>query len=744
MKSFKKALALLLSVVMLIGCMAAGTMASASEIEGNYTYTVENGEATITDCDSYELEGEVVIPSELGGYPVTAIADYAFEDCYYVTSFVIPDSVKTTGYNAFAYCGNLKSIDLGDGLTDFPFEVLEDSDDLEEIIIGKSVRIEAEDAYNFFSLYDSYETLTDITVSADNPYLDVVDGVLYGENMTLLLYYPLSSTATVYEMPATVKGVFYPLYLAKNIQKIAYNDKFSLMDDYADGYEIIEYVADLSVEAVEAAQMISYLIPVNVAEITVDANNPYLTAKDNVLYNKDESILIRYAANRADNVFEIPETASWMALEALSGARNLELTISDGFTNNLNAFLKSAGESVGVSEAMEYFLSSSAAKKFIVADTNKYLKADNGILYNKNMTDLIKYPIDSYGDYYELPAAIGVEDLVNDDMDVGISAFASVAGANLSVYPEMITASELTVHVSESSLEAATSEEAYEVIAYAFLGVKQVCTDELTVEMKAYNSMVDELIAEVADMETEYESIEKMLTVMKALSDDLKNESIDNKTALLNYADNAYETGLVTKEEYDEAIAEFESMPQEEIDLMAEMLGAELDDMIVEFEKTINDPEIIYQLDFMNAACVKIAVCGGEHLYEIVWRNAPVSIKTPSVEEINYGETLILHADYTEIPEGAKFVWTVSGEGVEIAPSEDGTTCSVTSVDKGTATVKLTVVDENGKPVKDENGAELGSELEIKSNSNIWLKIVAFFKKLFRIDTVIEQSIIMM
>ncbi len=48
---------------------------------------------------------------------VTAIADYAFYDCYHLKSVYIPDSVLSIGRYAFRYCDEITSIHLPDGLT---------------------------------------------------------------------------------------------------------------------------------------------------------------------------------------------------------------------------------------------------------------------------------------------------------------------------------------------------------------------------------------------------------------------------------------------------------------------------------------------------------------------------------------------------------------------------------------------------------------------------------------------------
>lgn len=106
-------------------------------------------------------------------------------------------------------------------------------------------------------------------------------------------------------------------------------------------------------------------------------------------------------------------------------------------------------------------------------------------------------------------------------------------------------------------------------------------------------------------------------------------------------------------------------------------------------------------------------------------------IRRPSRLRIDYGETLILHADLASIPEGTRVEWSVEGNGATIMPSEDGLTCSVTSVSTGIVTVKAKYVDSNG--------VEHSSEQELESRAGIWQIIVYIFKVIFRIPTVIPQ-----
>lgn len=77
-------------------------------------YTVEDGEATVVGIQ--DAVGELVIPAEYEGCPVTAIGSYAFLHCKGLTGVVIPEGVTSIGEGAFGGCSSLKSITLPSSL----------------------------------------------------------------------------------------------------------------------------------------------------------------------------------------------------------------------------------------------------------------------------------------------------------------------------------------------------------------------------------------------------------------------------------------------------------------------------------------------------------------------------------------------------------------------------------------------------------------------------------------------------
>lgn len=72
-------------------------------VQGQYTYIVEDGEATVVSV-STAARGRLTVPETLGGCPVTAIGREAFYGCTLVTGVSLPDTVRTIDEYAFAFC----------------------------------------------------------------------------------------------------------------------------------------------------------------------------------------------------------------------------------------------------------------------------------------------------------------------------------------------------------------------------------------------------------------------------------------------------------------------------------------------------------------------------------------------------------------------------------------------------------------------------------------------------------------
>ena len=122
--------------------------------EGEYWF-----EVSITGYTE-DLPAEVVIPSSIGGVPVTISRD-AFYDCTSMTSITFLDGVTGIGEHMFSGCSNLTSITIPDSVT-------------------------------FISTYafSRCTSLRDIKIAEGNPDYCDVDGVLFDKDCTVLLLYP--------------------------------------------------------------------------------------------------------------------------------------------------------------------------------------------------------------------------------------------------------------------------------------------------------------------------------------------------------------------------------------------------------------------------------------------------------------------------------------------------------------------------------------------------------------------------
>lgn len=143
----------------------------------DFAYTTENGEVTITDYTG--TREHVLIPSEIGGFPVTALADKAFYEKH-VTTVVVPDSVTEIGDLCFSGDNYLVSLTLPDGLAELSYGALESCYSLLDFDLPKGLKTIGESALQ------SIFYLTHLTIPA---------GVTDIEQMNFLMMHGLEEVS---------------------------------------------------------------------------------------------------------------------------------------------------------------------------------------------------------------------------------------------------------------------------------------------------------------------------------------------------------------------------------------------------------------------------------------------------------------------------------------------------------------------------------------------------------------------
>ncbi|MBR5528019.1 MAG: leucine-rich repeat protein [Clostridia bacterium] len=109
----KKSLFILITAILLSVVFCCFYTASA-ETYGDLTYYNANGGIEILGCDMSATS--VTIPGTIEGYPVLSIAEYAFYHHTNLTSVVIPDTVNRINEYAFYGCSNLQSVFIPDSV----------------------------------------------------------------------------------------------------------------------------------------------------------------------------------------------------------------------------------------------------------------------------------------------------------------------------------------------------------------------------------------------------------------------------------------------------------------------------------------------------------------------------------------------------------------------------------------------------------------------------------------------------
>lgn len=288
----------------------------------------------------YGTNENIVIPQG-----VKEIGECAFEDCETMTSVTIPDSVKAIDEGAF------------------------NGTNLKKVYIPKSVTYIDK---NSFQCNDYVE----IEVDPKNKKYSAKDGVLYNKDMTELIRYQDKEDIYYYKIPEGVEKIGNSAFASCGLTDIYIPYSVKEIGDYA----FMGCRANLTLK--------------------VDEGSKYFILKNDIMFSKDMTELVWYSKLNTAKSYTIPHSITTIRAGAFEFCETLEnITIPNSVkTIGDSAFrcvmnLKTLTIPDSVSEIGEtpflgtFRLPPSAS--LVVDENSKYFTLKDGILYNKEMTELV-------------------------------------------------------------------------------------------------------------------------------------------------------------------------------------------------------------------------------------------------------------------------------------------------------------------------------------------------------------------
>ncbi len=405
------------------------------------------------------------------------IGQYAFQYCSKLSNINLPASVTSIGKNAFASCSTLSSISLPTGL-----QKIEDasfaSTGLTSIVIPEGVTSIGETAFvncqNLSSVsvpasvntikpraFTNCKQLQTISIDENNEYFSYSDGVLFNKDKTILIAY-LKDTRDSYDIPNTVSKIEDNAFKGSmNLRSVLIPSSVTTIGEECfhgcynlSSFSIPSSVKEIGEWAFANTAITSVVIPSSVTYI-----NMFVFRSCSCLTSVTIPSTVTYISNGAFDYsglteLTIPSSVKGLGWGCFKGCKDLKtLTILPGMTSIVdNAFedctslssvtipdtvtrigsasfegcssLKSITIPSSVNSIQNNsFIDCKSLENVSLKSTSDYFLSENGILYNKDKTKIICYPVGNKNTSYSIPDTVQV---LNEGIFRGCEALQSV------------------------------------------------------------------------------------------------------------------------------------------------------------------------------------------------------------------------------------------------------------------------------------------------------------------------------
>lgn len=265
------------------------------------------------------------------------IKDEAFLNNISLTNFTVTRDLKNIGNNVFYGCNNINKVatdnsryfEVSDNilysLNKKELSYVPPKREISYVNISKETETIKNDALNNATSVDTFN------VDEKNEKFSSEDGVLYDKDKKNLIKFPPKKNVTNFSIPSTVE----------KISPYAFKDAKNL-------YGYISIPANLlNIENNNFENM------PNIDGFSIDNNNPNFTAVNDVLYNKDKSILLKYPARKNVGTFDMLKETKTINNLAFEQANIVTLNVGVNVENiEEEAFLNSSIKNINIKEGL--------------------------------------------------------------------------------------------------------------------------------------------------------------------------------------------------------------------------------------------------------------------------------------------------------------------------------------------------------------------------------------------------------
>ena len=216
----------------------------------------------------------------------------------------------------------------------------------------------------------------------------------------------------------------------------------------------------------------------NLNSLTVNANNSNYSTENDVLFDKEKTLLIQYLRAKRKTSYSIPDTVREIGYSAFYNSSNLKsiwlpnnlesiadkafcgcssltgITIPNGVTAIGNEAFASCSKllTVAIPDSVtsignDAFKPCKSLISITVGDNNEYYASDNGVLYDKKQKALLLYPSANNNNSYVIPDGV---------MTIGKMAFYSCKSLTDVTIPDSVTSIGNNAFASCSALTSIT------------------------------------------------------------------------------------------------------------------------------------------------------------------------------------------------------------------------------------------------------------------------------------------------